>query len=60
MTLVIGWWLAPLLVTVAAVVWFLVVAQPYGTDNDRVQTGYDAYLAIVAALVAWLVWALVT
>lgn len=57
-TVELGWWMAPLLVTLVAIATAFITAA---LENDRFGLlGCFAWLvALVASLVAWLIWAIV-
>lgn len=65
MTITLGWWVAPALVTVLAfalVCWGMSDHRPSGTIGD-VAMGIVALVwiagATIVSLIAWLIWALV-
>lgn len=64
-SLSLGWWLAPLAVTIIAFAWhFLLWAnQPppsgYGAIGDGIAATASFLLALVVSLVAWLIWAVI-
>jgi hypothetical protein len=63
LTIEFGWWLAPALVTVAAFGWYAIwsIQQPassgYGAIGDGLAHALLLSIAIIASLVAWLIWA---
>lgn len=65
MTIVIGWWAVPLLITLGSLgtVWFWDRAQPpshgYGAAGAGVISALAFGAALILSLVAWLIWALV-
>lgn len=61
MTLVIGWWGVPLLITIVTMVW---VMWPSGNQFSNSGYGIDVTpllklgAAVIVSLVSWLIWAL--
>lgn len=59
----IGWWIAPLLISVGAIVIALICGQGdssdgYGAIGDGIVGCFSILLALVVSLMAWLGWAL--
>jgi hypothetical protein len=62
-TVLIGWWLAPCLVTVAASTWAGWAgdhssSSGYGNIGKGLGNALIFGVALVASLIAWLIWAL--
>lgn len=65
MTIVFGWWLAPLLVTIAAFIWAARIqdtspAGDYGRIGQGIGNAVVCGVALIVSLVAWLIWAVLT
>ena len=61
MTITIGWWALPALLTVAALVWSMASpsrSNPYGYGD--IGGAIVALFVIIGLLVAWLIWAVLT
>jgi len=54
MTITIGWWVLPLLVTIAGIV-IVLKPEPGGYIQDRF---FTVPACLIVSLAAWLVWAL--
>ena len=61
MTIIIGWWALPTIVTIASylAVWFTIrCSQPSYGDDIIALLSYG--VATIASLVVWLIWAVLT
>lgn len=60
MTLTIGWWAIPTIITVLSIGWVLIK----GANDTSLYGALDSFVqllgAIIASLIAWLIWALLT
>lgn len=65
MTITLGWWLVPALMTIAAVVWAVRQSPPgpshgYAALGDAAICFFFLSVALIVSLAAWLVWAVLT
>ena len=62
LTIRFGWWLIPAAITVIAFVWASIETPRSGCNGigDAVVAAFLFGTAIIASLVAWLIWALAT
>lgn len=54
MTITLGWWLAPLLITVTSIP--LSIFYPYRNNAFGIITGFAFTAALLISLVAWLIY----
>lgn len=59
MTITIGWWILPLLVTVASFSWAAWVGSNSSGDYDF-SGAYAGIASLIPTLAAWLIWSLLT
>lgn len=62
MTFTIGWWAIPTAITLAVVAFGFMPSRRYSSSygfGADIAGAFQLMVAIIAALVAWLVWALV-
>ncbi len=59
MTIELGWWLAPLVITLAAFGWATFMSRPSSSPSygDAVVGMFFFGAASIVSLIAWLVWA---
>ena len=57
MTITIGYWIIPLVVTAAA---FIIASRNDPRDTYGVGGAVNVALALIVSLVAWLIWAVLT
>ena len=63
-TITFGWWLLPLVITVASMAWAIPVRDDerrsgsYFPALDGLESAFRTGVATIVSLIAWLVWAL--
>lgn len=57
MTVIIGWWIIPLIVTLVAFGW-VVMRSTSGGGYADIGAFMDLTVALIVTLISWLVWAL--
>lgn len=62
MSIVVGWWIVPAAITVAALLWAAWMREPYSDGGSYGFSGLVNLLwyliALVPSLAAWLIWSL--
>jgi hypothetical protein len=58
LTITIGWWIIPALITLGVVVYGFTPAKAYGYYGADIAGALIMMAMIIVALAAWLVWAL--
>lgn len=57
MTITIGWWAIPAIITIATIIFAFWPQRPTGYGGD-IAGAFQMMASIIVSLVAWLVWSL--